>query len=263
MVAALKTIPDFVGFIRRILVLWEERAGGEAVTSESHVAALPLIHGYVTHVVELSRAVLVLYGSDLALTALPNIRLSMECAMTASWLSLRPDRTNRLIYRGANERRKALDEIVKHGRPGFEESRDRILDLLQRLESEKDPNGTTMQARFTDLEGGAELYTDWRAASELSHPSVGLADRYLIATDDGQSNPAGVRLRRPGEFGPATATAWLAVQASVLVVALTAYDSVLAKPRMKSQLARLAKQLGIAAELRLADTAAEPDQPAS
>jgi hypothetical protein len=231
--------------VSTLIDLWDKRAGlGWEVTVERHGVNVAMINAYVSHAVNLSRALLKLHSEGLTFESVGLVRTSMECSVTASWLALYPEKTPDLLKFSAVERKKLLTEIVTFGGATATESIAQV-EKVEAIEGHTDPEGRWLKSRFLALQGGDGLYVTYRALCALDHAGNSLADAYTETATQSEANPWGIVMRdRPKD---PLAVSWLGIQACSVLQAQIAADMVLTKPRHKTQLSSWAKKLGVPA----------------
>ena len=235
-------------FLRRLVELWDKTDGKtwEFSRDRDHLNA-PLIYGFTAQAATLSKAVLTLYAAGQDFAALPLIRTTMECAVTAAWLSVADFQTRRVMYAGAEERRKLLHEIAEHTVVDVSDALAETLGMLDTLLE----GGTLVEPsyweRFHQLVGGASLYASYRALCAYGHATPALAEAYMRQTEPTPSNPNGLQFASfPEENSP---DSWLGSQSCMLLLAQISADSILSKRMHKTQLNTFADRLGVQREI--------------
>ncbi|CAN5535897.1 hypothetical protein BH10ACT7_BH10ACT7_05530 [soil metagenome] len=233
--------------LRDLIDLWDSRAGlGWNVSSDRHGVNVAMINAYTSHAVNLARAVIDLHLTGRTFESVSLVRSSMECAVTATWLALYPEKTPDLLKFSATERKKLLTDIVKFGGGSAPEAIAEV-EQIESIEGHTDPEGKWLKSRFYSLKGGDSLYVTYRALCALDHAGNSLADAYTERVEQSEENPWGVVLRdHPDD---ALGVTWLGIEASLILQAQIAADSILSKPRRKTQLSKWAKKIGVAASI--------------
>lgn len=237
--------------LQSLIELWDKRAGeGWQVSSERHGANVAMISAYTSHAVNLARGVLALHSAGLTFESVGLVRSTMECAVTAAWLAVYPEKTPDLVKYSAIERRKLLTEIIKHGGGDSTDALAQVAEI-EAMEGHTDPEGKWLKNRFEALRGGDSLYVTYRALCAWDHAGTGLADMYTFEVPRSEANPWGVVLRdRPNDD---LALTWLGLETSLILRAQIAADMVLVKPRHKTQLTKWAKKIGASRTINRAD----------
>lgn len=228
--------------LRALIDLWDSRAGlGWNVSTDRHGVNIAMINAYTSHAVNLGRAVIDLHATGRTFESVSLIRSSMECSVTAAWLALYPEKTPDLLKYSALERKKLLTDIVKFGGGSADEALAEVAQI-ESIEGHTDPEGKWLKSRFNALKGGDSLYVTYRALCALDHAGNSLADAYTERVEQSEANPWGIVLRdHPDDQLGVT---WLGIEASLLLQAQIAADSILSKPRHKTQLSKWAKKFG-------------------
>ncbi len=238
-------------FIAKLLKLWD-RDGEKDFSMKSEFARGngPMIWSLTNHTVELARTVVDLSAHDRMLVAMPLIRLSIENAMTAVWLLVSPDSAGALMHEGLRQRRAAIEQVVKLGATGFDESSLAAAAAeLEEFSGMKSDQGQQLQKRFEAIQGGANIYVSYRIASSLSHAGVILADAYLEETPITADAPLGIALAPDRRLD--ADESWLGTEASMLLTAMTACDRIDGRGGKKNQLADAARKLGVSMDFEL------------
>jgi hypothetical protein len=243
-----------LAYLHRMIELWAKgaRSVWRARASTQFVNG-PLIYAHAAHVVELSEGVETLYRADQDFAAMPLIRSSMESAMTAAYLLAAPDKTFAFMHPGIESRMRVLRDLNDRGMDVAEAMRQARLSL-DNLATYASEETRTLRGRFEALDGGRDMYTTYRLASELCHPGNVLAEEYTVQTDDKTHNDFGMGTLRHAKHD--NAIAWLGTQIAMLVLAQTAADKMLVKRLHRTQLDNAAKWLGVSVDIRLAATEA-------
>jgi hypothetical protein len=243
---------DLVKILNAMIDLWDgDSPKSLVVPSDRHPANLPLIYSNTAQTVNLSRAVLTLYAGGLEWEALPLIRASLECAVTAAWLSVTRDETAAILHDGAVQRRKLLNDISLSGLVDTTDAAAENERQLDELSGEETQAGRALRERALQLQGGQSLYTTYRALSSYCHPGTGLADEYLVRALPTDSNPYGLLLRDRPEV--TRERNWLGIQGCMLAIALIACDNSLMKRRRSTQLKKFAARVGLVGTIARAE----------
>jgi hypothetical protein len=237
--------------LRSLIDLWDSRAGlGWNVSSDRHGVNIAMINAYTSHGVNLARAVIDLHLAGRTFESVSLVRSTMECSVTAAWLSLYPDKTPDLLKYSATERKKLLTDIVKFGGGSADEAIAEV-EQIESIEGHTDPEGKWLKSRFNALKGGDSLYVTYRALCALDHAGNSLADAYTERAEVSEANPWGIVLRdHPDDSLGVT---WLGIEASLILQAQIAADSILVEPRHRDQHSKWAKKIGISESLERAD----------
>lgn len=241
--------------IRRFLVglidLWDRDCSKVfEFKSDYAVTVGPMILSLTHHAVELSKTILELSISQKMFVAIPLIRLVMDNAMTVAWLSVAPQSDGALIHESLRQRRNAVENIIKVGGEGFDESTlKEAADELERFADMKSPQGQNVEQRFKALVGGEQTYSLYRIASSLSHAGMTLADQYLVEMVKSEDAPLGIGFA-PDKRVPYS-EAWMGTTVSMVVLAMTVCDGISSKGQKKHQLEKARKRLGMEMRVEL------------
>ncbi|WJL95870.1 hypothetical protein QSU92_01185 [Microbacterium sp. ET2] len=236
--------------MRRVLSdlcdLWEKSADDERrFRAEVDLAQATSIHTHAHHAVRLGRAILALDEGRFGAEMVPLVRFLLECGVTAAWLLLTPGSGQTLIRDGADSRRKALVELAELGEevnPGY----DQALEALAHLEDAS--KAYQVKHRCESLIEGKRLYVLYRVLSAESHAGMGVADLYTVSMDD---SPIGIAFDDAPRFSTRAST--LGIAACMLLLAINADELARIKPRRTTQIAKLAKRLGVGTRIVRAD----------
>lgn len=242
------------GFIARYGRLWNESklAGGEFTMSSEYAEGTgPAVWTLANHTLELAHAVLVLAPRAKLVTALPQIRLMIDCALTAAWLSVEPAAFGSLVHERSRQRKRTIESILETNVIGNLSTRDldEAVDELQGNEPLQLAAGRNLEQRFKAMEGGHALYNTYRIASSFSHASIHLIDNYLRSMPKSKRAPLGVGIDPDGDVG--SDAAWLGVAACMVMLALSAVDKIDAEHRLAAEVADGYEQLGITPTIAL------------
>lgn len=248
-----RTPAEIRAFTRKLIALWErDRERPFDMKAEYANGAGPMIWSLTNHTVRLAQAVDILATDGVSLlVAVPLIRLCIDNAMTCAWLLVSDKAAGGLVHEGMRQRKAAIEGIVQRGVAGFDDST--LAEAIKELEEftpMKLAEAQYIQRRFLALEDGAAMYDTYRIASSLSHAGAVLADSYLRTVPETQEFPLGVALDHNDELD--NEESWLGITASMLTLALTACNQIDARGRMKTQLEKASKTLGVSMEIKRA-----------
>lgn len=231
--------------MKDLIALWDMHSDRAwAVPPERHGVNVAMVNAYVSHSVNLSRAVLLMHENRLTFESVSLVRSTMEATMTAAWLALYPEKTPDFVVNSSTEKGKVLKEIDKAGYAS-----DGGTALAQIDETVADFDGTPdLEARHfykrcKSMEGGAQVYAMYRVLCTWDHATNDLADAYTQAAEQSEKNPWGLVLM--GRVNDDYAGNWLGIQLSLLLRAQIAADMILVKPRHRTQLRKLATRMGV------------------
>jgi hypothetical protein len=244
-------LAELRAFASRLIALWDKDREKTWEIKNEYRESGPLILSYTQHVVELLRTTLQLSTEDRMVIALPLIRLTVENTMTAVWAYLAPSTAARAIIReGFRLRRAAIDDILKVGSAGFDETD------LQKVEAELnefDADKATEAQKFRDLcdriEGGLGIYATWRILSSYSHAGMQLADHYLAEVPRSHEVPDGVVFNPDAKLD--AHEAWLGTAICMLIASMKLCNEIEAKGRTRTQIEKAARRMGISLDFAL------------
>jgi hypothetical protein len=178
------------------------------------------------HTVRISRAVLVLADAQLQLEAIPLVRLSLECAVTAAWLAITPGSGKAAYFQSTKDFRDLYKELIIMGLDDPEDDTDikKIEADLEKLEAHRKEEARNFRDRCSAVDDGIWLYGYYRLFSKTSHGGANLNDEYLEQVEQTADAPLGLAMREPFPFA-----LWpiaLGFQVTMLFNALRAWDSV-------------------------------------
>jgi hypothetical protein len=254
-----RTADEIRGLISRLVRSWDrERGRGFNMKIEYAKAAGPMIWSLTHHTTRLSKTICDLSRTDDMLVAVPLIRLCIDNAMTAAWLAVDQQAAEALIHEGLRQRKNAVDGLVKAGAEGFDaDELKKAADELDRFEPRKLAEGQHVEPRMKAIKNGQQSYSLYRIASSFSHAGMTLADSYLQAIPASADAPLGLALAPDNKLDHVEA--WLGTTASMLTLAMSAYNMIDADGRQKSQVDRAAKQIGMGTKIELARATAPAD----
>jgi hypothetical protein len=200
-----------------------------------------------SHTYTLARGVLALYDADLALAAVPLVRQMIECAVTAMWTELASEPGARVLLREQSRTlRTAVQDFVRAGMPAD-----------NRLGDEDDTtllgSGATaaaakhFQQLCGELEVGDRAYATYRAASQVSHASMTLADQYLDADIEDIASTEVRVSKRPFEYNP---HGWLRYALLMTIHATSAWSRIETSRRHEATMRELHERFGTSFETR-------------
>lgn len=197
------------------------------------------------HAVRLADAVLVLYEAGLPAQASPLIRQTMECAVTAAWLSATPGSADAFAFEGMAQRRKLGLGLAKVANIPVEET---FVPDLTKLAEEFAPSESEEARNFLRrteaLAGSNWLYPFYRHLSGYSHSGSAILDLYF--------HPEDVRWdeNKPFEWGRMT----IGIEVMMLHLAIRAWDDLCVGHPMRQRLDEIAERHGMSTTIRRADT---------
>ncbi len=236
--------------IRELITLWREQNSSGTVEIPL-MEGLPLvgvtIHIMVQHSVALSESVLVLTSANMFLESAPLIRLTMECAVTAAWLSITPNAGNAARHEDARNRLATINSIFED----LERVDDDLLEdatlAVTELAEHKSDAARYFEKRCRKIAGGEKIYTLYRIMSGFSHAGIGLTDLYLTKVDESPANPYGISLLDKSNYPAPDAS--LVQQVGMLALSMKAWDDILPTHPNRTALENIAKDFGFGLEI--------------
>lgn len=196
------------------------------------------------HTHRVAEAAAKLWHKELHLETVPLIRSAFEYALTAQFVAQCEDGVDGFFTEQARTVRISLEQIAAAGWKGAAEIADRV-EEWEAVDTPAALSARRFDVLCDDLEPGGKLsYAVYRNLSSLTHPSRSVVARYL--TEDQETV-----LQEPKPFEDKS-RAWLLY---LLCVSLTwagrAIDMLLRDHPRRSELRRVARQLGIPPELQV------------
>lgn len=244
--------------VARLTALWERHLDRTIVCgTRVPPTNVYLINALAHHTMRLGRAVLRARDVGLDVELVPWVRLSMECAMTAAWLSVRPEAGDVLLRHEAGARRTTLNAIrdLTEGETSVPD--EQTMTALAQVnavleESTAAHSWKSLEQRMDDLYGGRQVYVLYRALSAQSHAGLGIVEHYSFEVDADVS-AFGLAFRHSPPLPEMPSL--LGIQACMVLVAHQAMDSVRAKPWHTQQIQREQNRLGFTPTIRLRNEA--------
>lgn len=170
--------------MREVLAIWKSE--GELIelpaTNNSFEAGL-CIRSIAEHAIALTRSVLLLAEHEMLLQAVPLIRLTLECGITAAWVSVTPNAVGGMSYGSAIEERKLIRDMIMLNVPVSDESISLINAKVEGLSRYKSTS-SNYKERSRSFAGGELLYLPYRNLSKVSHAGEGIINQYLNVNDE-------------------------------------------------------------------------------
>lgn len=240
---------DSRAVLRYLIALWDSQPGTDVTLASERVHAGLAVYALAQHAVDCARGVLTLYEAGQPIPAVPIVRLILEDAVTAGWLTVYPEQFKALVRKGVDERRKLFQDLMQ--REDFHEWAAPLhADSVAALDDLADAGGFVLDQRMSALAGTDGLYSHYRLLTRLSHAGMGVVDLYL--TND-ETSPAGVRLRTYGSLPEAAGT--IGIASAMLSATLIAWDCSRLDRRWENELTDLSTRMGVNSAWRAADTA--------
>lgn len=242
------TIDESVEVLRELLESWDSKPPTvEVPILEGSPSRAVSILSQAEHAVGLTRAVIVLCEAGMNVQAVPLVRLTMECAVTAAWLSVTPGSAESANLEGARQRRKLLFDMERLSTVPSDGSLDSVDEIIDRFAPSDSAEARKFEERCRSLAGGDWLYPYYRLLSGYSHGGTLLMDHYIQEAGVTDAAPLGWVYVADAPFEHAEITTGL--QVVLLHLALTAWTSVAVGHPMRTDLAEIAERTGISMEI--------------
>lgn len=206
------------------------------------------IYANVDHAVRLTRAVLALADRGLYLELVPLVRMTLECAVTASWYAVTPHSGDSALQEATRQKRALVKAVSLASSDSFDEALVQLDADLEELDAFKSEEARQFEQRCLSLEGGAWLYVIYRGLSAFSHAGALLLDHYL---QPAPGTTLGFEYVSESDAGRAQSD--LATQVYLLHIALSAWELVVPHEGRADVLASVAEAAGFASGIRRAE----------
>lgn len=248
---ALPPYADLRQWADDLIVSWDGLVQRGVNTAPDKLRRFLVTFGLSAHVYRLAPGALMVLDADLAVEAVPIVRVMYECAITAQWCYLVDGAAEAFFNRQAGERSRFLDNLPHLGIPTV------MPDEVARAKASIDASAkfdtdatATFKAICMDLEpGGLSAYTHYQLMCSVTHASDRLLDFYLADTDQ----PPGVGLRQPPER--MSREGWLALVIGSMLWAGQAVEYADQDHVRALDLQRVASAIGLDPRLRASDRA--------
>lgn len=206
-----------------------------------------VVFGLASHVHNVVAELLPAARRGLTVVELPLVRMAYESAISAQWVAQVDDGVNAFYNEEIRQRRNLRTTLAKSVSDVFREG----AATLRHTDSpalESDSTARQFEQRCLDLTpGGPDAYALYRILSMASHATIDVCDEYLEEDAQGSLQLVPDARRRRD------AAAWTSIICSSLVWAGRAVDYFDATNRRRSELRRVARELGIPSELQLSE----------
>lgn len=241
--------------IRQLIEIWNLHNKGANVEIPI-IDGTPLtgitIHIMAHHSVVLSEAILLLTSAKMNLQSVPLIRLTVECAVTAAWLSVTPNAGKAAYHERARNRLETIKAYFQDPQYRDDELLTDATEELKDWSEHKSNAAKFIEKRCGQLSGGNQIYVIYRLMSASSHAGIGLTDHYLKEVEETKENPYGVSLLPSPDYPSAEVS--LAHQIGMLALVLTAWDDISPGHPSHEAIRQVAGKFGFGLEIKLANT---------
>jgi hypothetical protein len=256
--AKLPSVAESVQMLEGILAVWRDPAltSTELPVLDSRVERGMFALGQADHAAGLTDAVLVLAKSGMFVQAVPLVRLTLECAITAAWFAVTPGSGEAASKDFAHSRENLVIAMEDLADPAGRIARQKIRDAAraaakasgeEEIRDALDGEASLFEQRCRALAGGGWAYPYYRLLSEYSHGGAGLLEHYGRPVDPSPENPLGLEYDPEREFEYSEIV--IGVQATALIIALKAWDDLAPKHPMHDQLAAIVDEMGTVVNL--------------
>lgn len=216
-----------VDVLRRLVSIWDEVVETEIpVLEDGDWERGVSARVQIEHAVGLTRAVLVLADSGLRIESVPLVRLTMECAVTAVWLTIVSGSGKASYHRATVDFKNLNLALLKiENRPVDQEADIRMIDAeIEKLEASRQKEAKSFLDRCASVDSGVWLYAYYRLFSKTSHGGANLNDEYLQTVEHSGEASLGLAFKDQQAFA-----LWpivLGFQVTMLFNALQAWDRI-------------------------------------
>ena len=243
------SIEESIGGMRELLAIWqvEEKLVKTPIIDNSPDTGL-FVRAFAEHTVALTESVALLGEHRMFLQAAPLIRLSMECAITAAWLSVTPNSANALTHEYAVQEKKLFNHRVQLNIPVSTEDLSFTTIEFEELVKYQSSEALQFIERFKAIAGGELLYLPYRQLSEVSHAGLSIKQHYVF--ENPESTDPEKRLAfviQPQYFWTDQAFGGQVVS---LILALTAWDELAPDKPWSSKIQTIADRFGVIRTIR-------------
>ena len=241
-----------VDVLRRLVSIWDEVLETEVpVLEDGDWERGVSARVQIEHAVGLTRAILVLADSGLRIESVPLVRLTMECAVTAVWLTIVSGSGKASYHRAAVDYKNLNLALLKIGNRRVDQEADiRVIDAeIEGLEASRQKEAKSFLDRCASVDSGVWLYAYYRLFSKMSHGGANLNDEYLQTVEHSEEAPLGLAFKDQQAFA-----LWpivLGFQVTMLFNALQAWDRISQTHPRKAALDTISSQHEITLFARL------------
>lgn len=194
---ALPSREESTQVIGEIVEAWHLERPSAQVTRRADPMLACALFAHVAHVHRLAAGVLALYAAENELVAVTLIRQMIEAGMRAAWLSVYQENLPDFVRDGERQRKNMLESAV-HTRiiPEEEPALRATLDWLEEHERTSwvdgegkkhlATDGSSLEELCNELEDARIMYSQYRLASNFTHPGTLLLEQYVEAVEGGE-----------------------------------------------------------------------------
>jgi hypothetical protein len=235
-------------FASELVALWlKNQPTHLPVLDRKDIGRSIAVLAHVEHAVKCNQAIKALCSQGLLVQAVPLIRLTMECAVSAAWFAVTPDSGRSAGYEGARQRLNLAQSLSKLSGSNIESVVNDLRENQRELEEFISAEARKFEARAQALAGIDWVYAGYRQLSELAHAGTPLMDHYLRPAAITPTAPLGVEYSTEYEFKQAPIL--FSFQPVLLHLALLSWDTISEVHPMRARLRAMAKTAEIPVEI--------------
>jgi hypothetical protein len=241
--------------LRELVAVWKDALGENRelrVLDGSPTRAVSAL-AHADHAVALSEAALLLADHGMLVQAVPLVRLSVECGITAAWWSVTPHSGEAANHEAARQRLAMVTDMAKLAGPVAAADAEESIADVRKMVAELKAYETVEAGKFIDrvgsLAGANWVYAYYRLLSAYSHAGALLLDNYLEPAPNTQLGWA----YKPDPVFEHAETL-LALQPIALLLAMKASDDLTIGHPRRDRLNEIATHMGTDAVIRRRDT---------
>ena len=244
-------IDESLALLGELISIWKSNLPSTLPVLDGTALRGVSLMAHVDHAVSTTEAVLTLCEHEKFIQIVPLVRLVMECAVTAAWLSVTPGSGDSALFEASRLRRAMMSDVSRllpaDSGAGLKDINDAIADLgdVQSDEAKK------FETRCRSLAGGDWIYVSYRNLSEFSHAGTLLLDHYIQETPASPENPLGFNYVTDEDTTRTQSVLGTCVW--MLHIALTAWDSMIPIEDRTRRLASIAQNMGFESTVRRRD----------
>lgn len=241
--------------LRELIALWGDQDGGIEIpvldpdwSPEPSLGTQRGLACWVQaeHAVRSAEAAVLLWTNDMAIQAVPSIRLVHECAVTAAWLVTTPGSGHAAVAEAQRQHALLMKGL---GLLAGEDNAEEVRKLFEEADRFATDEGKRFEQRCYALSDAPWLYPWYRMLSHYAHGGAGLLNAYAVFDPNDDSHGHGFRLRDPEirEF----ASFYLGVAVTSLHMALAAWDAMDESRARTASLASFAAVRGFKSDFKI------------
>ena len=200
------------------------------------------------HAIALTESVMLLAEHGMYLQSVPLIRLTLECGITAAWVSVTPNAGKAMNYGYAVQEQKLLRHMLNINVSVSEEKGVQVNAAVEKLAEFDAPASHSHLERSKRFAGGESLYLPYRKLSKVSHAGQSILHQYLHVKHEFADPEKGYAI----ELSPRYEWVEQAFGSQVvsLILTLTAWDEMTTDRPWSSQIQNLADRFHVVRTIR-------------